>query len=256
MKKTDAYGIWGYFIGKHIKRTNRNIILSNIGILLCALWVVFYNLFISATNIRIYNFTFPVPSWNKFLENITVWGIAVVTLICIFAIRNIIIGFNRSLDYTKHPIAISLAKIGPPLEISNIINKEINTPNSKTYRAYRMTIIPFCLLHEKMFGLDIIWIKDIVWIFKSVTTHKTNFVVTGKSYAIVIHLASGKKKEFTYGEVIGDKIIGTIIGFAPWIIVGYSDELMHAWNAERSTFINSVNNKKFELLKNASNIVR
>lgn len=256
MEKSGTNANWGYFIAKHIKRTNRNIILSNIGILFCALWIIFYNLFISVKYINIYNFTFPVPSWNKFLESITIWGMAVVTLICILAIRNIIVGVNRSLDYTKHPISISLAKIGPPLEVSNIVDKEISAPNSKKYHCYRITVIPFCLFYERMFRLDIIWIKDIVWIFKSVTTHKTNFVVTGKSYAMAIHLASGKKHEYTYGENIIDKTIAVIKDFAPWVIVGYSDELMHAWNTERLTFISSVNNKKIELLKNASKIAR
>lgn len=76
-------------------------------------------------------------------------------------------------------------------------------------------------------GIDIVAYKDIVWIYKHITTHRTNGIPTGKTRKIMLYDKNGGKPyELCNGtrEQRIDEVMGYLYEKQPNMFVGYSDE--------------------------------
>ena len=96
------------FIGKEIKRTNRNLLLVNISVIagIIFLW------------------------WNNAFSEFGYWGLGIFGLI-IFSGWNIIKVFRRKKKPSLHPINIALSRFGPPEKVASIINEEARVPKTE-----------------------------------------------------------------------------------------------------------------------------
>ena len=46
--------------------------------------------------------------------------------------------------------------------------------------------VPNWLLHPTQFGLQVVAIKELIWAYKHVTKHYTNFIPTGKTFRLQV----------------------------------------------------------------------
>ncbi len=79
----------------------------------------------------------------------------------------------------------------------------------------------------------------IMWAYQSTTTHRTNGIKTGTTYAVTV-FAEGYKSSIDISvanEAGAQEILQKFNTSFPWIIVGYSDELKALFNRDRAQFL-------------------
>ncbi|MGN0403325.1 MAG: DUF6709 family protein [Acetatifactor sp.] len=88
-------------------------------------------------------------------------------------------------------------------------------------------------------------VNKIHWAYQTTTTHRTNGIKTGTTYAIMIR---ADVKGGTFNISVPDNgtsqaILDHINVKYPWVVVGYSDELVKMYNKDRAQFLNLRYNK-------------
>lgn len=209
------------FIKKQISRTNRNLLLTNIGILIAAGWLLINS---ASTDLG--------PLWVLFL--IGVGGVA---------IWNIYRFWKRSNNPTLHPIGLTLAKYGPLDKVIKLIDEEVKTP---VVEASPVIVTNSWLFKTSFYSMEMILLGDLAWIYNRVTTHYTNGVKSGESYSIVINKRNGKKLEISCGQHVASLLLARCSEAAPWAVFGYNDGIQKLWDTNRDGFIEHVNQRKLE----------
>lgn len=78
-----------------------------------------------------------------------------------------------------------------------------------------------------------------VWAYMNVTTHRTNLIITYKTYMITLGFMDGSTKSFTMkNEQTGREVLSVIAARAPHAVMGYSDELNQAFRHDMDSFLN------------------
>lgn len=102
-------------------------------------------------------------------------------------------------------------------------------------------------MRKNLFGLTLVPLQDVLWMYKNVTQHKVNYIIpAGKSYSLVIYLNNKKKVQVGMNQKKVDAAIELIRHKVPSIACGYSDELAYLWNKNFPAFL-----VELEKLKNA-----
>lgn len=152
-------------------------------------------------------------------------------------------------DFDQSSVGKSLAGYGAPREVAAAIDGEAAGHFDKVGSIY---LLPSWILRRGTFSMDIHHVEDIVWMYKKVTKHSVNFIPTGKSYEVVIHTNQGKSVTLQ-GTLMREKnvdfILDRIFQRVPWIIAGYDDELVGAWNADSRAFIQAVKERRADFLQ-------
>ena len=84
----------------------------------------------------------------------------------------------------------------------------------------------------------------IVWAYTHTTTHRTNGIKTGTTYAVV--LATNEKKVMNIpvkNESVCLSVLDDMQKYMPWVVLGYSDELRNLYNKDMANFLEIVYNK-------------
>lgn len=79
----------------------------------------------------------------------------------------------------------------------------------------------------------------IMWAYQSTTTHRTNGIKTGTTYAVTV-LAEGYKSPISISvanEATAQQILQKLNTSFPWIIVGYSDDLCKLYKKDLAQFL-------------------
>lgn len=79
----------------------------------------------------------------------------------------------------------------------------------------------------------------IMWAYQSTTTHRTNGIKTGTTYAVTV-FADGYKSSFNIpvpNEAAAQQILQKLDASFPWIIVGYSEDLQRLFHRDRDQFL-------------------
>lgn len=208
------------FIGKHIKRTNRNLLLTNIAIIvgIFLLWV------------------------NNAFSEAGYWILLILGLF-ILACWNIIRFWKRNKNPSLHPISIALSKIGPLEKIAELINEESKAPKVE---VKPVVITNSWLFKPSFYGLEMILLAELAWVYSKVTTHYTNGVRTGESYSVAIYKRDGKLLEISCGKLAASLLIARVAEVAPWVFGGYNEEIKKFWDTDRIGFIAYVDQRKRE----------
>jgi hypothetical protein len=209
------------FIEKHIKRTNRNLLITNVGSILFIIWLWRANCF----------------------DGFGYWALVICGVI-ILNIWNIIKVWKRSKDITSHHINICLARLGSPQKISSIINEEVKKPK---VLLNSIIITESWLIRPTFYGLELSLLAELAWIHTKVTSNYTNGVYTGKSYSVIIYKRDGKSFEMACDESISSLLMARVAENAPWVVGGFSEEIQRLWNTDRNAFIAYIDQRKREI---------
>ncbi len=175
-------------------------------------------------------------------------GLAVGLPCLLLAMWNLHKVFKRRVNPQSHPIAKTLSEFDDsPAILAAKIDSEVQSKNNK-YSLGLLTITPSWLLRETRYGLDILKLEQLVWIYSKVTQHRTNGIPTHKSYAAILLNRQGKSLEITGKEQEINQVIQEIIQRVPWVIMGFSDELQQLWNTDRSRMFEFIDERRQQVM--------
>lgn len=147
------------------------------------------------------------------------WTIAICLPILALAGWNFRKVYMRIQDPAIHPIIKSLSRFGSLPEITMKIESELRGDTEKLGNA---KVSQSWIFVSQTFGLSMCRIPEIVWAYKKVTRHYTNFIPTGKSYEAIVFsrygtpvLAKGKEKKM-------DRLLEIVASRTPWALLGFN----------------------------------
>jgi hypothetical protein len=76
----------------------------------------------------------------------------------------------------------------------------------------------------------------LIWLYKTVTRHRTNGIPTGKTYAVTLCFDNGRTVSFTARLQEVDDLLLKIADDCPGVVCGYSDELAELYRRDRAAF--------------------
>jgi len=152
------------------------------------------------------------------------WGLAIGLPLYAFGVWNIVRALKRGGRLERHPIAQALSAYGEPAEIAEHIHQETNDP-ARTFAVGKLQLTSSWLLQPSTYGLTVIHMSDVLWIYKKVTKHSTNGIPTGTTHAVMINTRNGGGVEVPASDGTTEQMLEELHRRAPWIIAGYSDEL-------------------------------
>lgn len=79
--------------------------------------------------------------------------------------------------------------------------------------------------------------KDLCWAYKNTVTHRTNGVVTGRSYNLMLRMADGSSRAMSMNETQVDDWLQKIFNTFPGCVVGYQKDWEKFFKKERQEFM-------------------
>jgi hypothetical protein len=153
----------------------------------------------------------------------------------------------RSEDPRKHPVYKSLSRYGEADLMATNIDRELRTHyNIEELKTETTYITPAWLIHPQTYGLHVIQLDKLMWVYKKVTSHSVNFIPTGKSYELLMHDSLGREHTIKMSENLVHDTIEQINRYAPWAVVGFTDEIKSLWDKQRDDFNTLVEERKKE----------
>lgn len=157
-------------------------------------------------------------------------GLVLIALGVIILIRAIKGGSLKK--FKKELEALGISEDSADVEYENArVFGDIRIGSRLTF--YMIGSAPHVLLNDKL-----------VWAYQHTTTHRTNGIKTGTTYAVV--LATSEKKITNIpvkNESASISVLSDIQQYMPWVVLGYSDELRNLYNKDMANFLEIVYNK-------------
>ena len=171
-------------------------------------------------------------------------GLAIGLPLFVLSAWNTKKALTRKSNPSAHPILISLEKYGSPVTITAAIDREINAGISRPTSS--VFISPSWFLNARFFTLDAKPLAELVWVYKKVTKHSVNFIPTGKTYITVVWDRRRKSMEVSTGrsEQKTHRILEDLGARAPWLLIGYSEDLSRDWTTDASGVISAVDQRR------------
>ncbi len=160
-----------------------------------------------------------------------------------FGLWNVARWRMHSVDPTGHPIARKLAEHGDLETVVNGMDHEFRTSHR---RIGDILLTTSWMLKPTTFGLTALAMRDVIWVYKKVTQHKTNFIPTHKSFAVVIRSRSGLILEFSANDRQTDELLQQAQLQVPWAILGFDKQLEQQWLRDKNGFIAAVDVRREE----------
>ncbi len=158
---------------------------------------------------------------------------AVALLLCLWMVLRTI---ARIVNHERHPIWRGLERFGEPAGVADQIASEVNS-SAETVGKSKVT--RNWLVAAQKSTLGVTQLKDVMWIYKKITSGRGGRRIAALIYDRYGHLITIEGKEAQIDE--------TLRGIAqrmPWIAIGYSKELQAAWTKDRANFITSIDQRK------------
>jgi hypothetical protein len=137
-----------------------------------------------------------------------------------------------------HPIIKNLSKYGKAEVVAQLIDQEFN--NQEVMVRNKTMISKSWLVQQESYETKFRQIKDIVWLYFQVTTHRTNGIPTSTTYSAIFCDRYGNKTEVAGTEAESVDLVKHIYSLMPWAIAGHSDDVQRAWNKDRAALIAAV----------------
>ncbi|HKV38717.1 MAG TPA: DUF6709 family protein [Blastocatellia bacterium] len=174
-------------------------------------------------------------------------GVAIGFLLLALALWNLNKSRARNSDPNRHPIIKSLQAIGPPEAISNKIDSEISL-DAGTAKIRSILLTPSFMLRSSLFGLNVLPMDNLIWAYKKVVKHYTNFVPTGKTYSVVIMDRGRRSREMRLRkEKEVDSLLAELRRRVPWVLFGFSKELAAGWKSSPNAVIQAVDERRGQI---------
>jgi hypothetical protein len=171
-------------------------------------------------------------------------GLVVIGLFGLIGALNLRAFFARRRDRTRHPIWRRLAVLGDAPQIAGQIDAEMEQGANDLGAGLKLT--QAFLLKPSAFGLTIMPLEHLVWVYKKVTKHKKAFITVNKTYDAVIIDRTREKLEVTMKEAAVDRLIAALEERVPWVIIGWSAELETAWSKQPAAVVALVDQRRLE----------
>lgn len=92
--------------------------------------------------------------------------------------------------------------------------------------------------------------ERLIWAYFSVTQHRTNFIPTGKTYAVIIKCSDGVQHAISMkDEAACKRALNYLASNYPYIYIGYDNKWNQMYNKKRAEMIRLVGERKAEMLK-------
>ena len=150
-------------------------------------------------------------------------------------------------DPWSHPLVKRIHGWGDPMLVATA-EREAASPRHKGRNGWSLT--EQFLVRSTFFRFDLLRLSDIVWAYKKVTQHRTNFVPTGKTYEAIV-VCYGGAATITGKEATVDTILTYAAQRAPWAIFGFDKELDSRWRKDSSSVCAAVEKRRQEWAQRA-----
>lgn len=171
------------------------------------------------------------------------WGLGIGVPLLAFGVWSLVKAGKRMANHDAHPIIGALARFGPPRNVVTAIDAEAKD-GAQTTSIGRLTLTPSWLLHATGYWITILRCDEVVWVYKRITKHYTNFIPTGKSYAVIICSRDGRSLEVICRQRKVDGMLKELGRRWPWILIGHSDDMAAAWNSNCDAVIRVVDARR------------
>ncbi len=169
-------------------------------------------------------------------------GLAVALPVLGFGLWKVLRVVGRAANPERHPLMLTLARYGPPDEVAASIDREADELSNAPLRGPLVT--RSWLLRPSVFGLQVVPLDDVVWVYRKVTKHSTNGVPTRTTHAAVINRRDGRSLEIGGTESAAGEVLQRILGSAPWILAGFDNELAGLWASRRDVVLDIVDKRR------------
>lgn len=148
---------------------------------------------------------------------------------------------RRRADVSTHPVVERACIYGNLADVAQQFDIELQGNTTKIGRAI---ITQSWVFLPSRFGLSICRIPDLIWAYKKVTKHYTNFIPTGKTYDVIMYDRFGKPLQMQARQKKIDALLALLAERAPWAVFGYSNDLSTALRTNWGGFIAAVDQRK------------
>jgi hypothetical protein len=143
-------------------------------------------------------------------------------------------------DYKNHPLVEQLGDETAALQCAQQLEGEL----SAARKFGSASVTASWLVHETFFRASIVRLENVVWAYKKVTQHRTNFIPTGKTYEAILFDRNGDETKVSGKEEVIDGLLGAVAQSVPWVVLGFTDEIFRAWAQDRSGFFAAVDERR------------
>lgn len=180
------------------------------------------------------------------------WACGIYLPLLLLAGWNIMKVKQRKENIAEHPIAKQLVPYGNPRDVAASIEDEIRQSLVLRTKS-NLVVTPHWLILPTVWSAIVVRTDDIVWMYRKETHHSINFIPSGKSHAVVFNFADKRYVEGALdSEQQVNEVLTTVAQQAPWIILGYSDQLLAHWNKNKDKVIAEVRRARDETVNNPS----
>lgn len=222
------------FVMRHIKRTNRNLLV---------LYVIIFFVCSVITTLVYINGGLHKPF--DVCLGITLLITVVFTVTYTTRVSNL----------ERHPIYKSLTKFGNFNSVRAQIDAEAASNTSVSKGGLRFT--QNWVIRPYFETLLVIQRSTLVWAYAKdlATHHSINFIPVGTThtYSVLIHYTEPSKRRGlvnvrnleirTSNEEVSRDLLGYILLYAPWIVAGYTPEIASLWKKKTSEVLTYVANR-------------
>ena len=174
------------------------------------------------------------------------WGAIIWVLVLALSLWNISRSVARFINPQSHPIYASLRQYGEPLEVAGTIDNDDRSREGHVHLK-GSSLTANWLVVPSLLNTQFVSLASIIWIYKQQTKQSINGISSGSTFKAIIATRSGKRIEIDTGERGVDKALESLSQRAPWVQVGYSDELETLYEKNRVDFIAHVDDRRSQM---------
>ncbi len=200
---------------------------------------------IRSQNARIASLTLPVLLDTSDFRTGAYVRLALAVAGALLALALLYLSLSRSLNPYRHPIMKALARYGDPEQLSSAISMELMISHPQVGKSIHIT--PHWLVFSRGSSFQAAQLREVAWIYQSMTQHRTYGVNTRKTYAAKVWDQKGKPMTFAGKQDDVNAALQAIMQAAPWAVVGYKTELNKQWRKQRDQFLAGVNQRRREI---------
>lgn len=170
-------------------------------------------------------------------------GLALGVPLLVLGVWNLKKLASRKRQPLLHPVMRALERFGHPNVIAAQIDADVRA-NIVSPVLNKAAATPTWLLHPSKFGLQVLAMVEIVWAYKHVTRHYTNFIPTGKTFRLMVADRQGRLLSLDGNEYDTDGLLGYLRHVAPWALFGYDPDLATAWRTNMAAVVHTVDRRR------------
>jgi hypothetical protein len=148
-------------------------------------------------------------------------------------------------DSGSHPIARSLGRFGAANLVISSVDAELMADHPKIGDLH---LTPTWLVYLTSSDLKAARFDDIAWVYKLVTTRRTNGVKTGTTYSAQIWDRHGVQMIVSAKEDVVNQMLNAVAQRAPWALAGHNAELEKAWKSNRASVLAAVDQRRQQIM--------